>query len=269
MKDVKFVASDMDKTLLESNSKLPAGIDDIINNLMKLDINFGIASGRPIYTLQDLFPELKNEMTFICDNGGLVSYKGKILFKSLIDVPDYQRMVHFVEDDTDGVPIICALDAAYVNKKYEKYVPFLKTFYTKVELVDDLRTIQRDANKFTIYFPNGHSQKYYDDIFEPEFGDNFSVVVSGEVWIDIMNKGIDKGGAIRLIGNYLDIDPSKMMAFGDTFNDKEMLQAVKYSYLMANGSEGMEQYANYRTGTNDEHGVLQVLNKLIEEVSDN
>jgi len=92
MKDVKFVASDMDKTLLESNSKLPAGIDEIIDKLLDLNINFGIASGRPIYTLNDLFPKYKNDMTFICDNGGLVSYKGKVLFKSLIDDPQYQNI---------------------------------------------------------------------------------------------------------------------------------------------------------------------------------
>ena len=53
------------------------------------------------------------------------------------------------------------------------------------------------------------------------------------------------------------------MAFGDTYNDVEMLQAVKYSYLVANAAEDMKQYANYTTKSNDDYGVSHILDQLI------
>ena len=42
-----------------------------------------------------------------------------------------------------------------------------------------------------------------------------------------------------------------------------MLQAVKYSYLVANAAEDMKQYANYTTKSNDDYGVSHILDQLI------
>ncbi len=45
--------------------------------------------------------------------------------------------------------------------------------------------------------------------------------------------------AMRKIGELLDVDTSEMMAFGDNFNDAEMLKTVYYSYIVANAQPGM------------------------------
>jgi hydroxymethylpyrimidine pyrophosphatase-like HAD family hydrolase len=55
-----------------------------------------------------------------------------------------------------------------------------------------------------------------------------------------------------------------MMAFGDTYNDVEMLKSVKYSYIVGNANEDMRQYANYITDTNDNFGVTKILDKIIK-----
>lgn len=54
-----------------------------------------------------------------------------------------------------------------------------------------------------------------------------------------------------------------MRAFGDTYNDVEMLQAVKYSYIVANAAAEMRKYAKYVTKSNDEYSVLKVLDELL------
>jgi hydroxymethylpyrimidine pyrophosphatase-like HAD family hydrolase len=54
-----------------------------------------------------------------------------------------------------------------------------------------------------------------------------------------------------------------MMAFGDTYNDIEMLQAVEYSYIVENAHEDMKGYAKYSTETNDNFGVMKVIDKVI------
>ncbi|WP_223362613.1 HAD family hydrolase [Sporolactobacillus terrae] len=260
---MKLIATDMDSTLLTSTSELPPDFERYVLKLRELGVDFAIASGRPLYTLSDIFSNLKEDMVFICDNGGLVSYKGKILFNSLIDVSAYQKMIRFVEDETDGVAILCGLDSAYISKKNEQYKSFLYTYYTKITVVEDMRKLAVKADKFTIYFPGAGSKAHYDRIFKPQFVKEFSVVISGTLWIDIMNKGIDKGKAMKRLGDYMHIDSSQMMAFGDTYNDAEMLQSVKYSYIVANASEGMKQYANYITASNDDYGVIKIVEELI------
>ena len=91
-------------------------------------------------------------------------------------------------------------------------------------------------DKFTIYFPEGDAQKGYDALYGPVWGGRFSVAVAGADWVDIMNPGIHKGAALLRLGERLGVLPEGMMAFGDTFNDAEMLKAAKYGFLVENGS---------------------------------
>jgi hydroxymethylpyrimidine pyrophosphatase-like HAD family hydrolase len=55
-----------------------------------------------------------------------------------------------------------------------------------------------------------------------------------------------------------------MMAFGDTYNDKEMLEATEFSYVVANADTQMRQFANYVTDSNDDHGVIKILDQVIQ-----
>lgn len=265
MKDVKLVASDMDHTLLTEKNELPPTLFADIAKLQSLGVEFAIASGRPVYTLADIFGDLKSQMTFVSDNGGVIVYHGQVIHSSLLPTAAYQEMTRFTLAETDGVPVICGLDAAYVPSSARQYEAALKTFYTKIEFVDDILAVDVTADKYTIYFPNGDAQDCNERVFLPQFGSDYSVVISGPEWIDVMNKGIHKGQAMAILGEKLKITPEQMMAFGDMYNDTEMLKYVKYSYLVANAVPDMAQYANYRTDSNDDYGVTNILEQLIAE----
>lgn len=105
-----------------------------------------------------------------------------------------------------------------------------------MEYVPHLEDVTARVDKFTIYFPEGDSQKGYDELYGPVWGERFSVAVAGADWVDIMNPGIHKGAALLRLGERLGVPPEGMMAFGDTFNDAEMLKAAKYGFLVENGS---------------------------------
>jgi Cof subfamily protein (haloacid dehalogenase superfamily) len=263
MDTIKLIASDMDHTLLTEKGELPPDFDNYVLQLDKIGIDFVIASGRPLYTLESIFPKIKHKMSFISDNGGVICYRSEVIFKSLLKSADYQSMITFTENKTDGISILCGLKSAFLSEKNRIYETYLKTFYSEIAFVEDFERIAVDADKFTVYFPCKNSREYYEKIFKPQYGDNFSVTVGDTVWIDIMNYGIDKGKAIRLLGEKLGLKSEQMMAFGDTYNDREMLQSVKYSYIVANADDDMKQFANYITGSNDDFGVIQIINKVI------
>ncbi|HHG8774174.1 TPA: HAD family hydrolase [Raoultella planticola] len=261
---IRLIASDMDHTLLTEKGELPANFDDYIDQLARLGIEFVIASGRPLYTLHEVFPAARQKMSFISDNGGVISYRGEIIFKSLLSPHAYQAMIQFVEEHTDGIAILCGLDSAVISTRHHKHQSFLKHFYSKITLADNLSQTVVDADKFTVYFPNKNSKQYFTEVFKPEYGNDFSVTVGDTIWIDIMNAGVDKGKAITLLGHHLGLAPEQMMAFGDTYNDIEMLQAVAHSYIVKNAHDDMRKYARFVTDSNDESGVTNVISRLIK-----
>jgi Cof subfamily protein (haloacid dehalogenase superfamily) len=263
MDTIKLIASDMDHTLLTEKGELPPNFNNYILQLDKIGIDFVIASGRSLYNLETMFPEIKHKMSFISDNGGVISHKGELVFKSLLKTIDYQSMIRFVENKTNGIPILCGLNSAFLSVKYKVYEDYLKTFYSKITFVEELDEVTEEADKFTIYCPNKDSKEHYEKIFKPQYGDSFSVTVGDTIWIDITNYGIDKGKAIQTLGKELGVEYEQMMAFGDTYNDIEMLRAVKYGYIVRNADDNMKQYAHFITDSNDNFGVIKVIDQLI------
>jgi Cof subfamily protein (haloacid dehalogenase superfamily) len=194
----------------------------------------------------------------------VISYHGKVIFKSLLKTAIYQDIIRVMIDHTDGIPILCGLDAAVISATNAEHIDFLSTFYSQIKTTETLDRFVTDADKLTIYFPNHNSKSVYEEIFKPRYGADLSVTVGDTIWIDIMNKDIDKGKAIAYLGQHLGLMSEQMMAFGDTYNDIEMLEAVKYSYLVANASDDMSQYAQFVTDSNDNYGVSKVIQQVID-----
>lgn len=268
MRDIRLIAADMDHTLLLENSQLPPGIEDTILRLKAAGIVFTIASGRPYYTLKERFPALWQDIAFSSDNGAALWYQGRLLSVSLMKVADYQAMAASCADLPGVYPIICGLDRAYIPESARQHDGFYREFYTNVDYVPDeaFPGLTVEANKFTLHFANLDSQRWHDELYQPRFGKDYSLTVSGPEWIDFMNNGVDKGSGLRALGAEFGITTDQMMAFGDNFNDVAMLKTAYHSYAVANAAPGVEQYARFRCPSNEELGVQQTIDALLAEM---
>lgn len=264
MDRIRLIASDMDATLLDENSCLPEDFVPTVRALAGLGIHFAAASGRPLYTLEEMFPDLRQEMILIGDNGGAIRWNGEDLYTSEMPPEGWRALAQKTRQAGDAA-VLCGLESAYVERQYQQYDRVMKQFYTRVEYVDDLTAITAPADKFTIYLPRGNAQKAYDTLYGPACGTEFSVAVAGKNWVDIMNPGVHKGAALKILGQRLGIPESGMMAFGDTYNDAEMLHTARYGFLMENGSLPLRETVPFLAPPHWEQGVMQVLHKLLAQ----
>lgn len=262
MDRIRLIASDMDATLLDEQSQLPADFEETIHALAELGIRFAPASGRPLYTLEAMFPTLQDELVFIGDNGGAIRWKGQNLFTSEMS-PEGWRALNRLTREQGDIAVLCGLESAYVERQYRQYDAVMKQFYTRVTYVDRLETVTSPADKFTLYFPWHDSRQAFDAVYHRL--DSFSVTVAGECWIDIMNAGVTKGAALEVLGRAWDLPPECMMAFGDTYNDAEMLRTAKYGFLMENGSAPLRRNVPFLAPSNREAGVMQILQKVLAQ----
>ena len=261
---VRLVASDMDFTLLADDKSMPEGMPGRIRALEEAGVVFSAASGRPLYTLQDMFPESRDRMAFITDNGAGVVCRGEVVFKDLLDEATLAELVAFtLERAPEAVPVVCGLERAVVPAWGRPHDAALRVYYHEILYVDDIRSARVEANKFTAYFPENNSAAAYEERFAPAFGGRLSVTCAGVDWLDVMNRGVDKGTGIARLCEHLGIAPADVIALGDTDNDAEMLSYVGHSYLMANAEERMERFADFRAPSNNERGVAQVIDAVL------
>lgn len=264
MDRIRLVASDMDATLLDENSQLPPDFETVVKALAEKGIRFAAASGRPLYTLEEMFPNLRKEMILIGDNGGAIRWNGEELYTSEMP-PEGWRVLAQKSRQAGDVAVLCGLKSAYVERQYQQYDRVMKQFYTRVEYVDDLTAVTEPVDKFTIYLPRENAQEAYDTLYGPACGTEFSVAVAGKNWVDIMNSGVHKGAALVILGKKLGIPTAEMMAFGDTYNDAEMLETARYGFLMENGSLPLRQRVPFLAPPHWEYGEMQILHHLLAQ----
>lgn len=259
--NIRLVATDMDGTLLDSNKRLPDGFFEWVNN--HKDIRFVIASGRQYYTLKKDFLDIHDNLIYIAENGALVFDRDEMLYIDAMKPEDVEYCIDFIERIPSTKVILCGVKSAYMTAPNEEESYNAGMYYERLTIVDDLKSMINEDKflKLAIYFPNNAAEANYH-LFD-EVPAHLKPVLSGVSWIDISNSSVNKGTAMEVIREKLDLKKAECMAFGDYLNDIELLEAVEESYCMENGHDEVKRIAKHIAPSNDENGVMKILKNLL------
>lgn len=263
---IKIIATDMDGTLLDSKKNVPKELDYVLDKLDEKKVRFIVASGRQYYNLEKQFRDYKHDLIYISENGAMVFDKGEIVYLSEIDGEKLTKPVEIARKIHGASIILCGEKSAYTENKGEFFIKNARLYYEKLQVVDDVLDVVKEGKdkicKIAL-FHDESSEKYLSKEFD-EVENDFLISVSGELWMDFMNIGVNKGTAIERIQEYYDVTYDETMAFGDYLNDYEMMQSCKYSYAMANAHPKLKEVSNYEAKSNDENGVVEVIKEYFE-----
>ncbi len=258
--DIRLIALDMDGTLLDSKKRLPSDFIPWVK--AHTEIMTVIASGRQYHTLERDFYMLKNELTFIAENGGLVIKNDEIIYSNEMQKSDIRKCLDIISRHSDMTPVLCGIKSAYMPKADEDTFKQVDMYYASLSVVDDIYScIDKDSIiKIAVNIKDFGAERSMD-IFAG-LGDIIKPVLSGDSWIDIANASVNKGGAVREILKKYNIDRKNAMSFGDYLNDYELIESCEESYCMENGHPKLNAIAKHIADSNDNDGVMKVLRTL-------
>ena len=78
---------------------------------------------------------------------------------------------------------------------------------------------------------------------------------------DITSADADKGKGLQAMAEYLGLDISETMAFGDGGNDISIIREAGVGVAMGNAGDNLKAVADYITTSVDEDGVKNALEK--------
>lgn len=263
---IKLVVSDVDGTLVsDGGNKLNPSIFECIKKLNDKGIRFVVASGRSYTSLLSLFNPVKDNIIFCCENGAYVRYRDEEILKRTIDKELLKGLIENSKQIPSIVPCICKPEVMMVNDSEKEALDWLIEGYrTNLEIVDDISEIDLDnVVQFSVMDLIG-VEKNCGNKYDKKWWDLLTVAESGYNWLDITAKNVSKGDALEKIVNYLGINFDNVIAFGDNHNDLSMLKKVKYSFAVSNARKEVIDISKYITKSNNEDGVLLVLNKILE-----
>lgn len=261
---IKFIAADMDGTLLNEQGELAPAFFETYQKLAEQSIMFAAASGRQYYSLIETFSSIKDDIIFIAENGTLVMHQGKELYSCTIDKAAIDEIIIEARLIEGSHIVLCGKKSAYIETTSAQAIKEIKKYYHHCESVDDLLKTEDEYIKVAICHFDGSESEVYPTI-NHKFGNRHKVVVSAKIWLDVMNSKASKGVAIQYLQKKLGFSFEETMSFGDYFNDIEMLQASYYSYAMENAHEAVKGHARYKAPSNQDSGVMEVINHYLQK----
>lgn len=258
---IKAIAVDMDGTFLDSNKQYDeARFNRIFNQLKQQEVKFIAASGNQYAKLVSIFGE--RDMFFIAENGAVI-YNGKTLYDyKAFDYDVYKKLIDYIHQERGMSDIIvCGLRSAYILKNtsnhFKKNAHF---YYRQLEEIDSFETLPQDEFVKVAFNIDRQTHPELDTELLEKFKNEIDIVSSGHDSIDIIIPNMTKGNALKRLLSKWNLSASQLMAFGDANNDYDMLELADYSYVMKNSEdEALFEIANYIAPSNDEQGVLSVI----------
>jgi hypothetical protein len=81
--------------------------------------------------------------------------------------------------------------------------------------------------------------------------------------MDVLDRGCNKGVALQWWAEQRGIAREEVMAIGDNWNDREMLEWAGLPVLMGNADEGLKKNGWTVTASNEESGVAAAIEKFV------
>lgn len=265
--DWKIVFTDIDGTLLNKDRELSPLTLKVFRELQK-QLPIVLISSRMPQAMQHLQEELHiAHQPLICYNGGLILVDGEIISSTEIPWKTIEQLHQFNKE------LDCHLSLYHNTDWFVPEADFWaerEASNTKVtpevkpteEVLADWKFSEKGAHKIMCM---GEADKI--DAVEKYLFRNFKnelhLYRSKETYLEIANKEVSKLTAIKLLlKHHFQYSLEESIAFGDNYNDFEMLKAAGLGIAVGNAKPEILEIAKEITHHGKEDGVAKSLQQL-------
>ncbi|WP_375579079.1 Cof-type HAD-IIB family hydrolase [Marivirga tractuosa] len=264
----KAICTDIDGTLLNPERELSKRTIDIIKSL-KNDVAVVLASSRMPAAMRHLQESLDiMNQPLICYNGGyIISQNDSIKVLDSVTIPfalcefiakwSHNENLHagFYLDDDWYAPSEDQWTLREINNTKVK-----AAILPNLDLMDSWKAQEKGAHKIMCM----GEPKLIDNLVAELYSMDAPLHLyrSKDTYLEIAPLQISKASALsQLLQTELKIDIKEVIAFGDNYNDIEMLQAVGCGVAVGNAKDEVKNVADEITLPGKEDGVAATLEK--------
>lgn len=270
----RMVVTDLDGTLLNSSQLVSKKDYQTLLGLKDQGIIRAIATGRSPYSVDKvLSPDFPVDFLIFSSGAGIMKWDDKHILHSrqFLSIDVQQLVTYFINYNLDFMvhePIPhnhCFLYHHTGNHKstdflhrIELYSPFCRPFIPGIEFpVGATQLIAIIPEDMILFQTISHELKKYKVIRTTSPLDGKSI------WMEIFPKEVSKAYGIVWLCNLLNIEPSSILVIGNDFNDLDMLQLTKHSYVVENAPDDLSrQYKS--VPSNDNSGFTTAVEEWLK-----
>lgn len=248
-----MIVTDLDGTLLKRDKTISEYTASIFRRCREKGIKIVIATARPIRSVKMLDLNI-NADAAVYHNGAITTIDDVLFQQTGIKPETVRNVICSVLQIADTQIAVEINDTQYANFDPSKIWPdceaVLSDFTDLPNLPADKIILQKTDN-----IPLSAMTRLFDDDLYWEISEN-------EIYM-IMNRNARKQNAVSALSAHFGIKLSEIAAFGNDYNDIEMLCACGIGATVSNAIEEAKAAADYICMSNDEDGVARWIEEHI------
>lgn len=259
----KIVFSDIDGTLLNSEHRVTPHTQFAIRQLKDRDIPFVIVSARSPSAIYPILKEYDFNCPIISYSGGLILDEDrKVLYHKGIPKENAQKIVDFIEaQHWDMSWCVYSLDEWIVKDKDDPRIINEETIVKAQSMEGTVDSVTDPEVNKILCICNPEQTLVIERTLKEAFP-GCSIVKSSDILLEIMENGITKAAAVERLCEIWGVSVEDTIAFGDNYNDVEMLETVGRGVLMGNAPADLKKRFPVQTKDNDHDGIYEALVKM-------
>ncbi len=276
MPQIKLIATDLDGTLLNTAGAVSKENLDAIHALSERGIPVVPASGRSYTEMPEVLRSHPDIRYYLYSNGAAVMdcVTGENVIEMCIPMERSNRILDLLSSYEAHITYrhrgVCIGDASEQN---EEAFAYYNVWQRHREVIEQFAVYEPDfkarayaadgVEMFAVYFHSEEEMEACKTALNAIDGIGYAGIAY--CGLEIFSADAGKGKALLALADTLGIPQEATAAVGDSDNDRSMILAAGFGFVVSNANESLKADADEVICSNDEHAMAWILAHKIEE----
>ncbi len=254
-----LLVSDLDGTLVTDKGVIPARNIEAARRFMEKGGRLTFATGRSVMGMLKFTEKVMPNAPILTYNGGCIYdvERQKVLWSKFLPssasrlIKDVKRLFPDV-----GIEVYSGQYVYSINKN--EHTKAHISFGNLTEHERTIDDIPQDLNKILFCCDNDRLvevSKYLNEINQA----GCVYVFSGPIYFEVLPEGVSKGETVKRLADMLGIPHSHIMAIGDYYNDRELIETAAVGAVPAGAPDDLKQLADLVMGSCENGAVADFI----------
>ncbi len=265
---LKLVATDLDGTFLMNDTSISRSNMEMLEVLGEKGIIRVVATGRNFRKTCEVIPDhIPFDYVVFSSGAGVYDWKKRELmyFRNMHRDTVSGLVRFFINRDLNfhlfkPVPdnhMCWYYRGTQPCSEFERYFDFHNSYS---EPLPENCPPGSEACQFLVIFPNNpkrfHELKHEILTHFPEVKvvRTSSPLDTGYIWMEIFHEAVSKGNGVKFVCDAVCVDHNQTLGIGNDFNDLDLLEFTRYSYVVENGPDELK--ARFRVAKSNEEDAF-------------
>ena len=264
----KVLVLDIDGTLTNSEKQITDETKKAIWATLERGHKVILASGRPTPGMRRYEEELELKKYggyLLSFNGGRIvdCRTGNIIYQRILPATVIPELYEFAKENNCGLLTYSgeAIISAFEPDEFAELESRINGMEIQVE-EKFTEYVDFEVNKCLLTAPVDRAPAL-EKALQEKYKDTLSVYRSEPFFIEVMPLNVDKAASLDHMLENIGLSKEDAICCGDGFNDISMIKYAGVGVAMGNAQPAVKEAADYITATNDEDGLVPVIDNFI------